>query len=53
MRDIDVTGMYVEDAAMTLHQDVSASVPIGESTCGGLMDVDQDDKSSTDKQMTR
>ena len=52
MGDIDVTGTYAEDVAVTSHQDVSAPVPVGESTCGGLVDADQDDKSSTDKQMT-
>ena len=50
MGNIDVTGAHV---MVTSYQDVSAPIPVGESTCGGLVDVDQDDKSSTDKQMTR
>ena len=53
MGNVDVTGSYAEDTTMTLHQDVSASVPVGESTFEGLVDVDHDDKSSIDKQMTR
>ena len=51
--DIDVTGTYAEDVAVTSHQDVSTSVPVGESTHEGFMDADQDDKSSIDKQMIR
>ena len=51
--DIDVTETYAKDVAVTLHQDVSAPIPVGESTCGGLVDADPDDESSTDKQMTR
>ena len=53
MGSVDVTGSYAEDTTMTLHQDFYAPVPVGESTYGGLVDADQDDKSSTDEQMTR
>ena len=53
MGSVDVTGTHAEDMTMTSHQDFSAPVPVGESTCGGLVDAGQDDKSSTDKQMIR
>ena len=35
---VDVTGMHVEDTTMTLHQDFSALLPAGESTCEGFVD---------------
>ena len=38
MGSVDVTGSYAEDTAVTSHQDVSAIVPVGESTCGGFVD---------------
>ena len=38
MGSVDVTGSYAEDTAMTLHQDVSSLVPVGESTCRGFVD---------------
>ena len=38
MGDVDFTGTYAEDVAVTLHQDVFAPVPVGESTCGGFVD---------------
>ena len=44
-------GSHSEEMTMTLHQDFSAPVPAGESTHKGFVDVDQDDKSSIDKQM--
>ena len=50
---VDVTGSYAEDTTMTLHQDFSATVLARESTHGGFVDVDQDDKSSIGKQMIR
>ena len=65
MGSVDVIGTYAEDVAVTSHQDVSAPVPVGESTCGGFVDLvlsqlmrclvtaDRNDESSTDRQVTR
>ena len=39
MGSVDVTRSYAEDTIMTLHQDFSAPVPSGESTCGGFLDI--------------
>ena len=36
--ELDVTGTRAKDMTMTSHQDFSASVPVGESVCGGLVD---------------
>ena len=62
---MNVIGTHAKDMTMTLHRDFSTPVSVGEGANGGLVDrvlsqlmrclvtVDRNDKSSTDRQVTR